>query len=52
MLEAQFEQAVLGVVALTTIRANEIAAPGGSLAVVVCGDSKRYPTAAGDQMHF
>jgi hypothetical protein len=37
-LISEFEKAVLGIVALSAFWADQIAAPGGALAVVVFGD--------------
>jgi len=39
-LVSEFQQAILGIVPLATVWANQISAPAGAAAVVVRGDSK------------
>src|SRR5215469_4500475 len=50
-LESHLEQAVLGIVAFTAFRTNQIAAPGGTLTVVIFGYGKSCAAAARDQEH-
>ena len=49
---AELQEAVLWVVALTAMGTFQIAAPSGPLAIVVFGDGKSGPAAAGDEEHF
>ena len=50
-MKAHLEEAVFGVVALATAGADQVAAPGGSLTIIVLGDGEGGAAAAGDQEH-
>jgi len=50
-LIAEFEKTVLGVVALGTGGASQVAAPVGACTVVVAGDRECGATAAWDEVH-
>ena len=47
-VESHLEEAVLGVVAFAAPGAGQVAAPGGSLTIVILGDGEGCATAAGD----
>ena len=50
-VESHLEKAVPGVVALAAAGADQIAAPGRALAIVVLGHGEGCAAAAGDQKH-
>ena len=50
-VESHLEETVLGVVALAAAGADQVAAPGRALAVVVLGHGEGCAAAAGDQKH-
>ena len=50
-LESHLEEAVFGVVALRAAGADQVAAPGRALAIVVLGHGEGCAAAAGDQKH-
>jgi len=50
-VKADLQEAVLGIVPLAAAGANQIAAPRGSLAIVVLGHGERGSATARDQEH-
>jgi len=50
-MKAHLEEAVLGVVAFAAPGTGQVAAPGGSLTIVILGDGEGCSAAAGDQEH-
>ena len=50
-VESHLEKTVLGVVALAAAGADQVAAPGRALAIVVLGHREGCAAAAGDQKH-
>jgi hypothetical protein len=50
-MESHLKQPVFGIVTLAASGANQVAAPGGALAVVILGDREGRAAAAGDQEH-
>jgi hypothetical protein len=50
-VESHLEQTVLGIVVFAAAGANEIAAPGGPLAIVVFGNCEGGSTTAWDEEH-
>src|SRR5215469_12143013 len=50
-MESHLKEPVLGVVTLATSGADQVAAPGGALAIVVFGHGEGCAAAAGDEEH-
>ena len=50
-MESHLKKAVFGIMAFAAAGADQIAAPGGALAIVVLGDGEGGAAAAGDEEH-
>src|SRR6476660_9315705 len=50
-LVPELQEPVLGVVPLTALRADQVSAPGGTLAVKLLRDGKALPAAAWHEIH-
>jgi len=50
-VEAHLEEAVFGIVTFAAAGASQVAAPGGSVTIVIFGHRERSAATAGDQEH-